>query len=223
MNSSNDRVVQNLMLALGDGQIVQTEDGTATLRHYAAGDLIVTSGSIVAWDPCDPIFSGEEPQPFEQRVEPGRYPVVLSIAHSPGGDQRVAYATLRIRENEPVRWDVARLRGVEADAGGDGEYAWSYSVETGTGCFMDADVLRVAQGQPDDELGSARTINQAISDTYVNTWEWANVSLEPEMAANIVAFTSGDGDGTYLTYLGYDASNVLMCYTTDFGLFATEP
>ena len=61
-------------------------------------------------------------------------------------------------------------------------------------------------------------INQAISAAYVNTWGWANVSLEPEIASNIVAFSTGLGDGAYLTYLGYDANNVPVCFTTDFAL-----
>jgi hypothetical protein len=197
MGKSDDEMIRDLALALKDGYKVETEYGAVTLRHRAVGDLIVTSGSVVA---CDPVLIEEEPQPFEQRLEPRHYPVVLSIAAFPDGDQRVAYATLRVRESQPVRWGIARL--VEGDTETeDDEYVWSYSVESGTGCFMDADVVRALLRQLDDEPAYAKMINQAISAAYVNTWGWANVSLEPEIASNIVAFSTGLGDGAYLTYL----------------------
>jgi hypothetical protein len=129
MDTSDDEMIRDLALALEDGYKAETEYGAVTLRHRAVEDLIVTSGSVVA---CDPVLMEEEPQPFEQRLEPGHYPVVLSIADFPDGDQRVAYATLRVRERQPVRWEIARLVAGDTETEDD-EYAWSYSVESGRG------------------------------------------------------------------------------------------
>ncbi len=214
------------VLALIDGQVVESVDGPITLRHRTAGNLIVTSGSIVA---CDPVLIEDGPQPFVTRIEPGHYPIILSTARFPNGDERVAYATLRVREQDPVRWEVARRSGDETD-----DAAW-YPVDSGKGCFMDADALRalldrLEREETDDSIyeqtnigpGPLELIGEAINATPAPTCGWANVSLEPDTAANVVGFSAGWGDGGYATYVGYDASEDLVCFTTDFALFAQE-
>ncbi len=215
-----------LVVALKDGQVVERADGPITLCHRAAGTLIVTSGSIVA---CDPVLIEDELQPFVTRIEPGRYPIILSVARFPNGDERVAYATLRVREQDPVRWEVARRPGDETD-----DVAW-YSVDSGEGCFMDADALRalldrLEREETDESVyeqtnigpGPLELISEAINATLAPTCGWANVSLEPDTAANVVGFSAGWGDGGYATHVGYDATGALVCFTTDFALFAQE-
>src|SRR5690349_14767925 len=107
---------ERLVQAFADEKTVEIPDGVVTLRHYRAGESIVTSGHIVA---CDPGWLDEETQPedappFLTRIAPGRYPIVLSIASFPSGDQRVAYATLRVQERAPVRSEIATRVGDEA-------------------------------------------------------------------------------------------------------------
>jgi len=214
------------VLALIDGQVVESVDGPIALRHRTAGNLIVTSGSIVA---CDPVLIEDGPQPFVTRIEPGHYPIILSTARFPNDDERVAYATLRVREQDPVRWKVARRPGDETDGA-----AW-YPIDSGKGCFMDADALRalldrLEREETDDSIyeqtnigpGPLELIGEAINATPAPTCGWANVSLEPDTAANVVGFSAGWGDGGYATYIGYDATGALVCFTTDFALFAQE-
>ncbi len=218
----------HLMLALKDEQVVESVDGPITLRHHAAGNLIVTSGGIVA---CDPILIEDEPQPFVTRIEPGHYPVILSIASFPNSDERVAYATLQVRKQDPVRWEAAQRSGDETD---DDDTAW-YPVDSGKGCFMDADALRalldrLEREETDDSVyeeinigpGPLELVSEAVNASRTPTWGWANVGLEPDTAANVVGFSSGWGDGGYATYLGYDASEDLVCFTTDFALFGDQ-
>jgi len=98
------RTLEDLPQALVDGLAVGNGRDRATLHHRYVGDLIVTSGAIVA---CDPEFIEESTVwPFVTRVAPGQYPLILSIAHFTR-DQYVAYATLRFRERQPTHWDVA--------------------------------------------------------------------------------------------------------------------
>jgi Protein of unknown function (DUF4241) len=47
-----------------------------------------------------------------------------------------------------------------------------------------------------------------------------NVSINN--GANIVAFTSGFGDGAYACYFGYDKDNEVVCLLTDFDVFFPE-
>jgi hypothetical protein len=42
--------------------------------------------------------------------------------------------------------------------------------------------------------------------------------LDPETGANIIAFSSGDGDGCYASYFGLAADGSAACLVTDFGL-----
>ncbi len=227
MDGGDSGARRHLIVAVTDGQLVQSAYGPVTIRHHAAGDLVVTSGSIVA---CDPTSIQDGPQPFVTRVEPGRYPVIIGIAHLPNGDERVAFAMLRSGEQDPVRWEIARR--LEDETVDD----YYYSVDGGKSCFMDVDALHVLlrrlEGEEiDDEPiyaemdigpGPLELISEAVNAAYRPTWGWANVSLEPATAANIVGFSSGFGDGAYATYLGYNAIGTLVCFATDFALFNEE-
>jgi hypothetical protein len=47
---------------------------------------------------------------------------------------------------------------------------------------------------------------------------WANVCLHEETRANMVAFSTMGGDGSFCSYLGYSAKEELVCLITDFFL-----
>ena len=49
--------------------------------------------------------------------------------------------------------------------------------------------------------------------------DWANVQVSDRTQANIVAFSSGCGDGAYASYWGYDSTGNLVSLVTDFSLF----
>ena len=118
-----------------------------------------------------------------------------------------ALAGLRISENSPVRWEIATRPG-EDEATGHG-----YCVDSATGCFMDADAAFWAakRTEHDEEFFEDQM-------TYTDTWGWVNVASDHSDAANVVAFTSGWGDGGYLSFFGYDATGKPACLITDFGV-----
>lgn len=214
------RIMEDLPQALVDGLdglTVEGVKGRVTLHHRHAGDLIVTSGAIVA---CDPKWIEENTiWPFVTRLLPGRYPVILSIAHFRNGDQRVAYAVLRVREQSPVRWVVAlfpkeAMRNAEDDNALPG-----YGVDSGEGCFMDADAARVWAPRINTIADADQVIDDDMDRNGSDTAEWANISLEPDVAANLIAFSTGFGDGVYASYFGYDVDDVIVCLVTDFALF----
>lgn len=229
MDATGAGIVRRLMMALREGDVAPSLCGQATLRWHRAGNLVVTSGSIVA---CDPTCIEDDPQPFAARIAPGLYPVVLSIARFPNGNERVAYATLRVDEQDPARWEIASRLG-DAPSARD---VPCYNVDSGTGCFMDVDALRALLGraQHDDQDGGAggddadvepgplELVSEAVYAAHVPTWGCANVALEPETTATVVGFSSGFGDGAYVTYIGYDAGGTPVCFTTDFGLCDEE-
>jgi hypothetical protein len=213
------RIVEDLPQALADGLTVEGIGGRATLHHRHVGDLIVTSGAIVA---CDPeVIEEDRVWPFLTRVAPGQYPLILSIAHFTN-DQCVAYAILRLREQQPVHWDVATFPAEAMSDEYEGGQIPAYGVDSGIGCFMDADAARVWARR----INHATSLNHEIADEMdkngVDTCSWATISLAPEMPANLIAFSAGAGDGCYASYFGYGGDDVVVCLVTDFALFWRE-
>jgi hypothetical protein len=203
----------DLSAILEEGRRVSPLDGAIRLRRQGLGDLVVPSGRLVAGDPL--IMA--DVYPLATAVPPGRYPVVCGIAAFDNGDERVAWALLQLQTRPVVRWEPATLPGQDPATLADGEF-FGYGVDSGTGCFMDAVAAArlVAAMRADEEY--YLTVIDAMRPTYRHTWQWASIPLDPLTGANLVAFSSGWGDGAYASYFGYDAAQGLTCLVTDFGL-----
>lgn len=186
----------------------------STLHLHLLGELVVISGYVVV---CDPLALPDI-APLANPVPPGHYPVILSVAELPNGDQRVAYALLRLSEHPAMRWELAVPQGQTLSALKAGEI-FGYPVDAGTGCFMDADALRALLARP-IQMGTGYVESDELLDTLdktaVPTWSWANLVLDDATGANIIAFSSGWGDGFYPSYWGYDATDQRVALVTDF-------
>lgn len=66
------------------------------------------------------------------------------------------------------------------------------------------------------------TLITEMEKTYVNTWSWVNLEMDPETNANLIAFSSGLGDGCYASYFGFDEKHNPMILVTDFGVFSDD-
>lgn len=215
--------------AFQDGAVAEytipNEDGPEIAEQYTLhlrtiGELVVTSGHILA---CDPMFLFEIP-PFAGAVPPGRYPVILSVAALPSGDQRVACALLRLSERAAVRWEMATPQGQTLSALTPGEI-FGYPVDFATGCFTDVDVpstLVANEAARTDAADESDHFYDRLDDmqdkTYTPTWSWADLVVDETTGANVIAFSSGFGDGFYTSYWGYDAANQRVALVTDFGV-----
>jgi hypothetical protein len=209
--------------AFQDGLVVEYSDDeegdeaeTCMLHLHTLGDLVVTSGQIVA---CDPLAIPDMP-PFADTVPVGRYPVIVSVAKFSGGDQRVAFALLRLSERPAAGWEIAVPQGKSLSSLQPG-HIFVYPVDAGTGCFMDLEAARAltaraeqaaARHEDDDELFDA------LMKTYVHTWSWTDLVLDEVTGANLIAFSSGWGDGSYPSFWGYDADGQRVALVTDFGV-----
>jgi hypothetical protein len=215
--------------AFRDGMVaeytIQSDDGAEivaryTLHLHTIGELVVTSGHILA---CDPMFLFEIP-PFADTVPPGRYPVILSVAALPSGDQRVACALLRLSERAAVRWEMATPQGQTLSALSPGE-VFGYPVDFATGCFTDADAIATLEANEATRMDVADESKQfydRLDDmqdkTYLPTWSWADLIVDETTGVNVIAFSSGFGDGFYTSYWGYDAAGQRVALVTDFGV-----
>lgn len=188
-------------------------DAISFLEYRNLGDLVITSGKLIA---CDPWFAGEDAY-FSETVSPGQYPVIVAIAHISNADQRIAFAAVLFHERQIVKWQNASFTGVEVTAG----KLHCYGVDSGTGCFMDADAVRAFSTLCDESKMSEDPLMIEIEkpEHYVHTSSWANCCVDQETGSNIIAFSSGWGDGGYPSYFGYTEDGEIACLITEFGVF----
>ncbi|HYE15685.1 MAG TPA: DUF4241 domain-containing protein [Pyrinomonadaceae bacterium] len=201
-----------------DGRVVESADfGRVTLKVHAAGELVLTTGRVAAFDPA----TSPETEAFAEALPPGRYPVVLSVAHFEDGDQRVAGAMLKVGEGAATKWEMALLPGQDVSELGEGE-VFGYAVDSATGCFADEEAAaRYLDAIEADEEFFDR-VGDLLDETYVDTWSWASVEFDPATGLNMIVFSTGMGDGLYASYLGRDDSGAVMSLVTDFALFEHE-
>jgi hypothetical protein len=193
---------------------IQIEDaplGTITLHQRKLGDLVLSTGQIVA---CDPLVYPET-KPFDVALSPGCYPVFVSEAwFASNHDRRIAYALLQLGVHEPVRWELAILAGQDISSLEEGQF-FGYPVDAGIACFMDVDAAAGLQRRLDADHDYAERLIQDLC-----SQEEVNVTLNPYTRANAIIFTSGWGDGFYASYWCYDAEDNRVCLVTDFALFS---
>lgn len=191
--------------------VVQTDRGEITLQRHEVGNLVVTSGKIVA---CDAFVPSADV--FVQTVSQGSYPVMVSIAEYAGVGSLVAAAMLRFSEKKPLIWDTANIVGRDQTT----VDLFSYGVDLAAGCFADLEAMQILLGS---EEAYARYAEAARNQLH-NLWSYdvANVALS-DGGLNIIAFSSGASDGTYPSYFGYDRHGDIACLATDFGIISELP
>lgn len=194
--------------AFEDGRTIETEGGTATFKVHHIGNLVVSTGFIVA---CDP-FVFFDTIPFTNQIPIGTYPIILNVIQW-ADDQRVAYAKLHISNETSVEWEMALLPGQELASLTEEDEYFGYPVDAGTGCFMDKSAAEILITK--DESYSQFMIAE-MEKHYVHTWDWTNMELNSETNANLIAFKSGLGDGMYPSYFGFDANRKITSLITDF-------
>jgi Protein of unknown function (DUF4241) len=160
-----------------------------TVIHEELGELDLPEGRVVACDPQDPGV------PLAQRLPPGRYPAQLRVASLGGRDQRTAAVLLRTGDDPPVRWEPA---GPEL------------SIDSATGCLA-APLALAALHAPGTPLLDG--LLEALGATERPTWCWANHPVGPD--GNVIAFSTGYGDGAYPVFWGLAADGGPVCLLVD--------
>jgi hypothetical protein len=195
----------------------EDETGTVGVIHIAdGGELWLPTGHIVACDPFLCLGHGEA-EPFTVAVAPGRYRVEAAVAtltqpDEPPSDEphlRVAAARLVIRDEPTATWELALQPGQDLAELDEGEF-YGYGVDAGTGAFYDAGV--------DGSFPDCEGDEGPLWDAFDNT-SWSpgpHLITAPDTGHNLVAFTSGWGDGAYPTWIGRTAAGEVTCFVTDF-------
>jgi hypothetical protein len=147
--------------------------------------------------------------------------VSLSVAYFADSDQRVAYASVRIKEGRTHHWEMAVLPGQDVGSV-QPDHIFCYGVDSGTGCFMDPGASQALAERMNNDEDYSQTLIAEMDKTYVHTWSWANLEMDTNTNANLIAFSSGLGDGCYPSYFGFDEKHNPVILVTDFGLFSDD-
>lgn len=193
------------------GPAIKSGEADLVMTQQEIGDLYIPSGRVLA---CDPIHMYDL-DPYAREIAPGRYPVILGLAEERArGAGRVVYSMIRLRDEEPVEWDLAKKVRPHFD-GGEGVEIHSFGVDVGLGSYMDPGAGRLLRQRMNADDTYHNHIYEAVEDKKP---EWANIIIDQTTGLNIVVFETGSGDGGYFSYWGCNASGHIVCLVTDFGL-----
>jgi hypothetical protein len=214
----------NLSKAFQSGQSFYCpfDKKTKYLSSYYLGDLVIISGEVVA---CDPLVFPET-KPLITNIFPKNYPVILSLAsHSlevfsqnNPSYKTVICAMIRFKEREAIRWELIANSHNEMTISKENQY-YGYPVDSGIGCFMDTQAAKIII----DSSYNSDTYEETIScqldnllDINNKEFMFANLLLDENSGLNVIAFSSGFGDGIYPTYLGFDNEGKIVNMVTQF-------
>jgi ankyrin repeat protein len=174
-----------------------------------AGSVRLTSGRLVAQDPY---MNGEVA--FEEPVPAGYHRVYVAVAWLDGGSERVTGAMVALDDNAlqrvrlgELRWQLARRRGEGA------RDAFRFGVDYATAAFMDEDVARWLS---DNDSG-----RESISAWLEMAGSGSSVEVRG-CGGNLVAFSSGAGDGAYACWWGMDEAGRRVCLAVDLEMAVEE-
>lgn len=158
-------------------------------RQEDAGTLVLPTGRIVVSDPILDPFN----KPFSRAVNPGNYPVVLSMVEDDVGLVSVYFA-----DQAPVTWRATKPE--------------SFSVDSASACIMDQKVCRFLHRKAEDGNFDKYThrFENALAE---NNGIWGNYSFQS--GANVILFKTFGGDGTFCSYFGLDGDSEVVVLVID--------
>ncbi|WUI04035.1 DUF4241 domain-containing protein [Spirillospora sp. NBC_00431] len=188
------------LFATGAERVIK--DRRLRLSTRGAGSLRLPSGRLVAADPSSLPYDGE---PFSVTVSPGTYPVTVSLATfiDDPGHSRVVAARLDVTDRPVDRWELALRDSQDPLDLGHQEF-FGFGVDAGMACFVDAEAC----------------------DRLSDVWHTLDGLVEPRHLevgdGDMVAWSSGWGDGAYPTWIGRDSTGAVACFVADMLLFPSE-
>ena len=193
------------------------------LAVVSPGTLNVTSGTLVA---CDPLAMPDMP-PLTFHIPKGRYPLDLIIADDKDWGERVALAVLKVRDETPVRYELAGTAGQDMRKLKRDEY-YGFGVDAGMAALMDveaqADYLEfintlIDAGKDnlyDDYFAERLAVIGNIAEHSRAEGDWLDWEVPNSGGKNVIMFASGLGDGYYPVYTGKNTQGDIVNVVVDF-------
>lgn len=201
-------------LEVSTSQAVEGVGGTVCVEVPQLGTLRMPSGALIACDPgylqpaepdaSDPATKSYTHQqtrhPFTTTVPPGDYPVVMSrFRWLSGSGPVVAAVKVWVGDGPVDSWEMALRAGEDIRVLPDGGF-FGFGVDAGTGCFFDAAAAAALARQTGE---------------FVLAPEESKELADDASGANLIAFSSGWGDGSYPVWIGRTAAGDIACFVAD--------
>jgi len=200
-------------LEVSSSEAIPGVGGIVTVQVSQIGMLRMPSGALIA---CDPGYLYEPPglvetyayqqshQPFSATAAPGEYPVMLSAFRWLAGSGPIEAAVkVWVGDGQVTSWEMALRPGEDLRTLPDDGF-FGFGVDSGTGCFYDA---------------SAAPALAPLAEGFVLGHETTAEITDQESGANLIAFHSGWGDGSYPVWIGRTAAGDIACFIADMLLF----
>lgn len=173
------------------------------------GKIKIETGKIVA---CD-IIGMLDHEPFSQEFPVGEFPVQLAIANTTN-DKRIAFSRIKFSDEPVVKWQLAIKKG-QRQLPLYGKTFYGYGVDAGVGMFVDEQACKAFNNISDSNPCIEDIMFKEMDKIYPPTCGYVIFNFDNH---NLACFSSGYGDGTYATYIGYDSSGKPCRLLTDFGI-----
>lgn len=201
-------------LGFVSGHTENSDNGNTYEMHPVyVGDLVLSSGKIVIGEP----FFFFDIDPLDVQLESGTYPVyiaeVIIKKKNRVVDKRNALAKVKLSSTPAVTW----------------EYKGSFSVDGGTGGYMDYKSLKkiILNQQFDslvddviDEFHKVYKVPKPFDEKHHLYHQYVDLDYKD---GNLIAFSTGWGDGGYNSFIGYDSDGNIVEVLTDLGIIWWEP
>ncbi|MCK1973271.1 DUF4241 domain-containing protein [Bacillus safensis] len=93
------------------------------------------------------------------------------------GDERVAYAMIKFTNEQAIEWELATRAGQDIKQLKEDDF-FGYGVNTGMGCFIDAEAALYLQAyedkryKEDNDFYLYEEFAEALEQNYKHTWGW---------------------------------------------------
>jgi hypothetical protein len=176
-------------------RLIDEPNGYVLAADLSPGSLKLPSGRLVVGEVL--LF---EAAPLDFQVAPGSYPIHATLARYRDYERDdVALATLVLSEQPTVRW----------------AFAESIAVDGGSATYTSPEGVAVLSGEVAPDVDEWRSLSERIFDSRVaHDYLVTEFGLSPNV--NLVEFASGNGDGGYPVYIGYDAAGKPTQVVIDF-------
>lgn len=187
------------------------------LESFEVGNIYLATGKIVA---CDPLISNDMPA-FTNVFHKGSFPVLV---HKEKESNCVAYVEISFEKTEVASWEIALRPNENLENLNDGE-VFGYPVESGMGCFMDAET-QDSLNHLENKLYHRKGVDfMGIYEEFFHDHffdengaidQYAFLKPDEAKPGNIFAFETGYGDGFYATYIGFGKGGYPVKIVTEF-------
>jgi len=176
------------------------------------GMLKVTSGTVSITGPVQ----FENGHFLETQVPIGNYPVQIALLQSDRNFETIAYSRILINNTSQLTWEPLQFTmnngdlaedyiiiesGLVAISDKDGVEFYANEITQNTNLYFDVFVTELFR--------NSNSLNS-------NNLDYNTIDYDLNLNNNLIAHTSGDGDGFYPIYLGKDSSGTLCQILIDF-------